>query len=101
MRPADRAAGALIAPANGNQSLPKQLRKLPTTISRAVGSGTVQSFFAGVRTRRLASARWIKWRIAKGNRSCSYSGKRSTALKLSAYKKYKFSHGPTLEFHRS
>jgi ATP-dependent DNA ligase len=81
-RPADPAAGAPIALASGNQSLPKQLWKSPTTISRAVGSGTAQSFFAGVRTKHLASARSIKWRIAKGNHSCSYSGKHSTAFEL-------------------
>jgi hypothetical protein len=37
--------------------------------------GTAPNFYVGVPTKTLASARWIKWRLAKVNRSCFCSDK--------------------------
>jgi hypothetical protein len=39
------------------------------TILPAADFGTVQNFFDGVLTKTLISARWIKWRSVKVNRS--------------------------------
>jgi hypothetical protein len=47
------------------------------TILPVADSGTAPIFFVGVPTKTLASVRWIKWSIAKVNRSRFYSAKSS------------------------
>src|SRR5439155_8830770 len=73
----DRAVGVRSVPANGNQSILRLSLKLRTIISPAADSGTAQDFFAGVRTKRRASAQWIRWSIAKVRPSRSCRGEKA------------------------
>jgi hypothetical protein len=52
------------------------------TILPVVDSGTAQNFFAGVPTKTLASAPWIKSSIPKLNRSRFCSGEKFRLLRL-------------------